>query len=142
MPANENSIIIVPTDELEIGKNVSNLKNKKSHGHDGISNEILKCCSPIVEPYLAVAFNRAIEESKFPSAFMIAKIISLFKKGDTAKLESSRPISLLSSFSKVFEKLLYQRIFNFCEKNQLFTSAQFGFQSKNSCADAIMLVSE
>ena len=57
-------MVIFPTDELEIRKNISNLKNKKSHGHDGISNEILKCCSPIDEPYLAVAFNRAIEESK------------------------------------------------------------------------------
>ena len=142
MPANENSMVIFPTDELEIGKIISNLKNKKSHGHDGISNEILKCCSPIVEPYLANAFNRAIEESKFPSAFKIAKIIPLFKKGDRSKLENYRPISLLSSLSKVFEKLLYQRMINFCEINQLFTSAQFGFRSKKSCADAIMLVTE
>ena len=56
MPANKNSMVIFPTDELEIGKIISNLKNKKRHGHDGISNEVLKCCSPIVEPYLAVAF--------------------------------------------------------------------------------------
>ena len=80
MPANENSIVIFPTDEPEIGKIISNLKNKKSHGHDGIRNEILKCCSPIVETYLPVAFNRAMEESKFPNAFKIAKIIPLFKK--------------------------------------------------------------
>ena len=104
MPANENSMVIFPTDELEIGKIISNLKNKKNHGHDGISSEILKCCSPIVESYLAVAFNRAIEEAKFPSAFEIAKIIPLFKKCERAKLENYRPISLLSSLRKVFEK--------------------------------------
>ena len=44
--------------------------------------------------------------------------------------------------SKVFEKLLYQRMISFCERNQLFTSAQFGFRSTKSCADAIMLVTE
>ena len=93
MPSNENSMVIFLTDELEIGKIISNLKNKESHGHDGISNEILKCCSPIVEPYLAVDFNRAIEKSKFPSAFKIAKIFPLFKKSDRAKLENYRSIS-------------------------------------------------
>ena len=108
MSANENFMVMFPTGELEIGKSTSKLKNKKSQGHDDISNEILKCCSPIVEPYLAVAFNRAIAEFKFLSALKIAKIISLFKKGDRAKLEKYRPIGLLSSLSKVFEKILYQ----------------------------------
>ena len=48
---NENSMVTFHRDELEIGNIISNLKNKKSLRHDGISNEILKCCSPIVEPY-------------------------------------------------------------------------------------------
>ena len=142
MPANKNSMVIFPTDELEIGKIISNLKNKKSHGRDGISNEILKCCSPIVEPDLAVAFNRAIEESKIPNASKIATIIPQFKKSDRAKLGNYHPIYLLSSLRKVFEKFLYQRMINFCERNQLFTSAQFGFRSQKSNADAIMLVTE
>ena len=74
-------MVIFPTDELEDGKIISNLiTNKKSHGHDGISKEILKCCSSTVEPYLAVAFNRAIEESKLPSAFKIAKLFRYSKK--------------------------------------------------------------
>ena len=66
-------MVIFPTDELEIRKIISNLKNKERQGNDGISNEILKCCSPIIEPYLAVAFNRALEESKFPSSDKTAK---------------------------------------------------------------------
>ena len=100
MPAKESSMVFFPTDKLEIGKVISNLKNKKRHGHDGISNKILKCCLLIVEPYLAVAFNRAIEESIFPSALKLAKTILLFKKSDRAKFENYRPISLLGSLSK------------------------------------------
>ena len=136
-------MVIFPMDELEIGKIFPDLKNKKSHGHDSIGNQILKCCSLRVEPYLAVAFNRDIEKSKFPRAFKIAKIIPLFKKGDRAKFENYRPICLSSFLSKVvFEKLLYQRMPNFCKRNQLFASSQFGFRSEKSCADAIMLVTE
>ena len=59
-----------------------------------------------------------------------------------AKLENYRPISLLSSLNKVFEKSLHQRIINFCDRNQLFTSAQFGGRYKKSCADAITTVTD
>ena len=65
--------------------------------------KILKCCSPIVASYLAVAFNRAIEESKFPSTFEIVRIILLFKKSERVKLANYRLISFLSSLSKLFE---------------------------------------
>ena len=139
---NENSMVIFNTDRLEVMKVISKLKNKKSYGHDGISNEILKCCSPIIEPYLANAFNKAISESVYPTSLKKAKVVPLFKKGDKKNPENYRPISLLSSLSKVFEKLLFERMVNFCEKNKLLTSAQFGFRSKRSCADAILTVTE
>ena len=84
-----------------------------------------------VGPYPAVVFNRAIEECIFPSTFKIAKFIPFFKKGDTVELENYRPFSVLSSLSEDFEKRLYQRMINFCERKQLFTSSQFGFRSKN-----------
>ena len=56
------------------------MKNKKSYGLDGISNEILKCCSPFIEPALATAFNKCIEERTFPKRLKIAKVIPIFKK--------------------------------------------------------------
>ena len=54
-------------------------------------------------------------------------------------MEFYRAISILCSFSKVFEKLLYQRMINFCERYQLFTS-EFGFRSQKLCADAITTI--
>ena len=64
-----------PTDETEVGKTRKQMKNKKSSGHDGITNEILKCCSPIIETYLAKTFNNCFEGGTFPSSFKIAKVI-------------------------------------------------------------------
>ena len=61
----------------------------------------------------------------------VQKLFRYSKKGDRAKLEIYRPISEFISLSKVFLKLLYQRKINFCERNQLFTSAKFGYRSKN-----------
>ena len=137
-----NSMVIHPTDHLEVSKIIKQLKNKKSTGHDGISNEILKCCSPVVDSFLADAINKAINEHVFPETLKVAKVIPLYKKGDYEKPENYRPISLLSSISKVFEKLLYKRILKFCKKHKLISSDQYGFRSSRSCVDAISTVTE
>ena len=118
------------------------MKNKKSYGLDGISNEILKCCLPVIEPAIAVAFIKCIEERTFPKCLKIAKIMRIFKKGDKRKPEKFRPMSLLSSISKVFEKLLQSRMIKFCEKKSNISGIQYGFRSKRSCIDSIVSITE
>jgi hypothetical protein len=56
----------------------------------------------------------------------------LFKKGDRENLANYRPISLLTSFSKVFEKVIYRRILTHINNNNILVNEQFGFQSKSS----------
>ena len=106
---------------------------------DGISNEILKCCSQAIEP---AAFNECIEKRTFPKCLKIAKVIPIFKKGDKRNPENYRPISLLSSKSKVFEKLLQSRMIKFYEKNCFISGNQYGFRSNRSCIDAIVSITE
>ena len=122
------SMVIHSTAHLEVSKIIKQLKNKKSYGHDGISNGILKCCSPVLDSFLADAINKAINEHVFPEALNVAKVIPLYKKGDCEKPGNYQPISLLSSSSKVFEKSLYKRILKFCEKHKLISSDQYGFR--------------
>ena len=102
----------------EVSKIIKSIlkKNKKSTGYDGISNEILKCCSPVIEPYLTEAFNASIQCGIFPDCLKVAKVTALHKKGDKTNPENYRPISLLPSFSKVFEKKLLKRMTKFCNK--------------------------
>ena len=103
---------------------------------------ILKCCSPIVDEYIAIAFNKCILEKTYPTCFKVAKVIPLHKKGDKSDPANYRPISLLSSLGKLFEKLLHKRMVKFCEKEKILTSTQYGFRSKRSCVDAISTVTE
>ena len=110
------------TGEFEVASVIEALKNKKSCGRDGISSEILKSCSPINERYLALAFNKCIDEGVFPDIFKLAKVVPLFKKGDKKDPANYRPISLLRSLSKVFEKILNNRMIRFTKKNDLFLS--------------------
>ena len=136
------TMFLQPTDQWEVAKVLKKLKNKKSYGLDGISSEILKFCTPVIEPAIAAAFNKCIEGRTFPKCLKIAKIILIFKKGDKRKPENYRPISLLSSTSKVFEKLLQLRMIKFCEKNSIISGIQWEFQSKRSCIDAIVSITE
>ena len=135
-------MFVYPTDEFEVSKILKNMKNKKSTGEDGISDEMLKCCSPIIEPHIATMFNNCIENRTFPHCFKTAKVIPLYKKGDHKDPGNYRPITLLSSLSKIFEKMLDKRMMKFCESNNLLHGAQFGFRSKISCVHAITTVTE
>ena len=132
------TMFLQPTYQWEVSKNLKQIKNTKSYGLDGISNEILKYCSPVIEPAIAAALNKCIEERTFPKCLKIAKVIPIFKKGDKRKPENYRPISVLSSRSKVFNKLLQSRMIKFCVRNSLISGNQYGFRSKRSCLDAIM----
>ena len=138
----KDSMVTNPTNSQEVTKILKHLKNKKSSGHDGISNEILKCCSPVIEPILAKIFNEMVESSIYPDWMKLAKITPLYKKGDRNLPENYRPISLISSLSKVFEKLLLKRMMSFCAKHKVLTSSQFGFRPKMSCVQAIVKITE
>ena len=100
MSAKEYYMVIFPKDELEIGKIISNLKHTKSHGHDGISNEILRCCSPLVEPYPAVAFNINFRKIlKLQKVFRFSKKTIELNWKNTAGLVFGVP---LAKFLKTF----------------------------------------
>ena len=131
-----------PTGEFEVANVIKAMKNKKSCGMDGISSKILKCCSPVIERHLAFAFNKCIDEGVFPDIFKIAKVVPLFKKRDKKDPANYHPSSLLSSLSKVFEKILHNRMIRFTEKNDLICPMQFGFSNNMSCVDAIAAKTE
>ena len=108
------TMFLQTTDQWEVAKTLKQTKNKKSYGLDGVSHEILKCGLPVIEPVIAAAFNKCVDERTFPKWRKIAKVVPIFKKGDKRKPENYRPISLLSSISKAFEKLLQSRMIKFC----------------------------
>ena len=65
---NKYTIFVYPTDEFEVSKIPKNMKIKKSTGEDGISNDMLKCCSPNLEPHIATLFNNCNKGGIFPIA--------------------------------------------------------------------------
>ena len=92
---------------------INKLPTKTSSGHDHISCKILKEIKDIISEPLALLTNQVFNTSIFPAKLKLAKVIPLYKKGDIFSIENYRPISLLSSFSKVIEIFYFQSVVQF-----------------------------
>ena len=78
----------------------------------------------------------------FPEAMKLSKVIPLFKKNDTKDLANYRPISLLTSFSKLFGKVIYKQLYSYLNENMLLSENQFGFRSNFSTELAALSFSD
>ena len=81
--------------------------------------------------------NRSFTDAKYPSKLKNSKITAIFKSEDDTDPTNYRPISLLSVFNRIFEKLVYKRLIEFIEKEDLLYHGQYGFRSRHSTEHAI-----
>ena len=115
-----DSFFILPTSTQEIEEEILKLKNDKAVGPFSIPVRILKIIRHVVSRPLEAIFNLSFSTGIVPSSLKIAKVIPVFKKGSCTPLNNCRPISLLSLFNKLLEKLMYKRIFNYLDKKNLY----------------------
>lgn len=121
------------SDELEIRSIVRKLKNSKSPGLDKIHNNLLKRLPPIGFVYLVHIVNWCLKLSYFPSKWKEAKVIGILKPGKPpSQPDSYRPISLLSSISKLLERIILNRLKCHLEVFNIIPSHQHGFRSGHS----------
>ena len=132
------SFYFFPTNENEVSKIINNFKNGKSAGPNSIPLHILKFNSDILSKPLSFLINLSFIKGKFPSLCKISKVIPVFKKGNRMECTNYRPISLLSTFSKIFEKCVHKRLYSYLEKNKLIFNRQFGFRKGFSTNHALV----
>ena len=120
----------------QIVKVIKKLNNKATGIHD-IPNKILKDNVSILSPYLEEIFNFSIRTGVFPNELKIGKVTPIFKSGEKEDLNNYRPISVLPTIARVFEKLLYNQLYKFFTENQLLGDQQYGFRSLHSTALAL-----
>ena len=135
---NPDSIFFNPTDPGEILDIINNLKVKKSAGFDGIDNYLIKSIAPYIIYPLVYIFNISLTTGEIPDTMKIAKVIPIFKKGNKQLSSNYRPISLLTSLSKILENLVYKRTLSFFNDHKVFNKSQFGFRENHSTTHAIL----
>ena len=126
----------------EIIEVINDLKGKSSSRIDDISTILIKETKSLTCKNLVYLINTSFKFGKFPSKLKRAKIVPLHKAGAKDDVNNYRPISLLIVWSKIFERIMYNRIYTYFETFDLFNPNQFGFRKKHSTIDAIAKLTE
>ena len=132
-----NSMVMLDVTSMEVENVINSLKNA-SPGPDEFPAFVGKeCLDSIIEP-LTHLINISFRSGVFPSELKLAKVVPIFKSGDSSSVNNYRPISVLSFFSKVFERVVYNRVLDFLCKNNVLYDYQFGFRQKHSAQHALI----
>ena len=132
---------IIPINDLTIKeyKNAfDSLKTNRACGFDDIDTNIIKSCYKEMFCPLFYICKRSIKVGSFPDQMKIAKITPLFKSGEYDIVSNYRPISVLPVFSKLLERIMYNRVYSHITKHLLLYEKQFGFQKQCSTEHAIL----
>ena len=124
-------------DNIDINTNdiideIKSLKTNKASGIDEISHIMLRNTAESVCHPLLLLFQRSLNTSTFPSLWQMARVMPIFKKGDRYLPSNYRPIALLSTVGKLFERLIHKHVHNFVVEHNLLYKLQSGFLPNNS----------
>ena len=132
------SDIVATTQEVLIL--MRNLDKSKACGHDGIGNKIINLCREGFCVFFTNFINLAFKIGKFPSQWKLANVIPLFKKENRQYKVNYRPVSLLSSFSKICEKIVFDRLYNFLIDIVFLYKYQSGFRPGDSTINQLIYI--
>ena len=124
-----------PCTSEEVRKVVQSLESN-SAGVDGLPLQTVKVILRYILPCLVFIINLSLEKGSFPVQFKVAKVIPFHKGGRKSDIENWRPTSILPIFSKILEKVVHKRLYNFLHMNRLLSQTQFGFRKGHSTTHA------
>ena len=116
---------------------INKLESKSSLDINGYSTILIKKVSSVILTPLTHIINLSLSTGIFPDSLKISRVCPIFKQGDHKEMNNYRPISCLSSFSKIFEKIAHEQLSLYLEVNKILNPNQFGFQKGRSTVHAL-----
>ncbi len=132
--SNKCNIFLEDCTISEIEGIIDGLENNKA---SDIPISIIKRSSPVISPVLVRVINLCMKRGEFPNTLKVGKITPIFKKGDAELIENYRPVSTLPIFGKIFEKIIYERLYSFFVSQHIMNPQQFGFRKGHSTSHAL-----
>ena len=140
--ANNKSIFLKPCTTNEILLLINTMKASKASGPNGFSTIlIIQFSGALIDPLVSI-INMSLSEGIFPNLLKEARVCPTYKKDEVTKCENYRPISLLSNISKLFERVMYNRLEEFLKSSEVFYKCQFGFRKHYSTNLALISIVE
>ena len=140
-PQTPGSMFINPVNVTELSEIILSLNNS-SPGWDGLDTNIIKKSSGLIVHPLVYVINLCIEQGIFPKELKIAKIIPIYKSNDKQLITNYRPISVLPVFSKLFERVLHNRLLSFVDCKNIIYDNQFGFRRNHGTNSALIILTD
>jgi hypothetical protein len=138
-PKNPDTLNEVHFTSKDVEKAIKKLDTTKPTGADGIPPIFYKLCSSTITPILVHIFNNMIKSGEFPNEQKKAVIIPLYKgSGAKSNPRNFRPISIISTFSKLLEGMLYEKMVNFLEQTYQLNPEQHAYRAARSTQSAIL----
>ena len=138
---NQINFIIAHISNEEILE-IINLLDNKSSGPFSIPLKLLTLIPDLIIVPLSYIINLSFLKGEYPELLKTVKVIPIHKGGSTQDVNNYRPISLLSIFDKIIEKIMHKRLYNFLEEHNILYKNQFGFRKNNSTVYALIQITE
>ena len=135
-------MLLTEITDNEVFDIINNARNKYSEDCYDLNYYCIKKVSNVLGPFLSEWFKECFNLGVLPYCLKNAKIFPFQKSGDRSIPSNFRPISLLPTLAKIFEKLFQSRIIPFLVKFNLLSKSQFGFRAKRNTVDAVLLLTE
>jgi hypothetical protein len=124
------------TSYIGIEKIIKSLRYSNATGYDEIPTKVLKVCTKTISSTLAYICNLSLASGIFPSCLKFSVVKPIFKKGNKTAMSNYRPISLLPPFSKMFEKVIYTRLYQHCIESSILSKQLYSFRINSSTEKA------
>ncbi len=126
-----------PPTVQEVRNIIFSLKNA-AHGHDGIKSVLIKETIDYIIKPLTHILSLSLKTGIVPQNLKVARVIPIFKTGDSKEFSNYRPISILPCISKILERLVFSRLFNHLDANNILYKHQYGFRKRHSTEHALI----
>ena len=127
-PNDSATLILKPVTNSQVLKGLKQLTNGKACGPDKIPTTLVKDAANFISYPLTLIYNSSIKNGIFPDLWKIAKVAAIFKSGKRCDSNNYRPISVLSIFSRVLEKIVHDQLHEFLKVNGILTNNQYAFR--------------
>ena len=136
-PTNSN-FHLAPISSENVLRLLSKLCTSKATGLDKISAKLLKTAAPAISSSLTHIFNTMIIKGIFPDDLKKARVIPIFKDDKRNNPNNYRPISVLPVVARIFEKIVFDQLYNYLSRNDLLTKTQSGFRPLHSTLTTLL----
>ena len=140
-PPKPNSFYLFDSNEAECAKIISKLKVTRTNPHVLPVKMFKQLAYELAKP-ICILINLSFKSGSFPASLKIARITPIFKKGNKKMVENYRPIASLPYISKIFERIMANRLLSFFNKFNFISKFQYGFLKNKSTCDALINLTE